>query len=358
MPRRPPAHSDADPAAIESAIQGGLVYVSDTEPGLRRRRAGKGFTYVDAKGRRIRKPATLERIRALAIPPAYRDVWICARANGHLQATGRDARGRKQYRYHPRWRQVRDTEKSERMLEFGAALPRLRRRVRADLARSGLPRERVLAMVVAVMADLLVRIGNDEYARDNRSFGLTTLRNRHVEFLRGGGLRFRFRGKGGKEHDVALDDARLAKLVRRCQQLPGQQLFQYIDDGKVQPVGSTDVNDYLRDAMGGEFTAKDFRTWGGTLCALRMLAAETLPDADDAEGRSATAIRNQVIAAVAAMLRNTPAICRKSYIDPAVLEAWEAGRLAAVAGRAHGPRQWEQALLRLLRRSRREARQT
>ncbi|GAB3098066.1 hypothetical protein GCM10027159_18980 [Lysobacter terrae] len=301
----------------------------------------------------MRDRATLERIRALAIPPAYRDVWICTHAKGHLQATGRDARGRKQYRYHPRWREVRDAEKFDRMLAFGAALPRLRRRVRADLALPGLPREKVLAMVVTVMADTLVRIGNDEYARDNRSFGLTTLRNRHVEFPGDGRLRLKFRGKGGKEHDVVLDDARLARLVRRCQQLPGQQLFQYLDDDRqVQPVGSTEVNDYLREAMGSEFTAKDFRTWGGSLCALRMLAAEDLPGAEET-GRSLASVRNSVIAAVAGMLRNTPAICRKAYIAPAVLEAWETGRLKQVVRNARGPRQWEHALLRLLRNARR-----
>ncbi|MFC5577229.1 DNA topoisomerase IB [Lysobacter niabensis] len=349
---RPAANTAADP--IESAAQGGLVYVSDTEPGLRRRRAGKGFVYLDANGRPVRDRATLERIRALAIPPAYRDVWICARANGHLQATGRDARGRKQYRYHARWKRVRDGEKFDRILAFGAALPKLRRRLRHDLAQSGLPREKVLAMVVAIMADTLVRIGNDEYARGNGSFGLTTLRNRHIEFLRGGRLRLRFRGKGGLEHEVVLDDARLARLARRCQQLPGQQLFQYEDEeGRVQPVDSGLVNDYLRDAMGEAFTAKDFRTWGGTLAALRLLAAEPPPDDMDAEGRSAASVRNAVIAEVAKILRNTPAVCRKSYIDPAVLGAWEEGRLQRATRPARGARQWEQALLRLLRGARR-----
>lgn len=354
------ARTDANPhagaSASDSAAHGRLVHVSDEAPGLRRRRVGRGFRYLDAKGRVVRDRATLERIRALAIPPAYRDVWICAQANGHLQATGRDARGRKQYRYHPRWRRVRDAEKFDRMLAFGKALPHLRRRLRADLAGSGLSRERVLAMVVVVMADTLVRIGNDEYARDNGSFGVTTLRNRHVEFLRGGALRFKFRGKGGKEHDVVLDDARLARLVRRCQQLPGQQLFQYLDDeGKVQPVGSAEVNDYLREAMGSEFTAKDLRTWGGTLCALRLLAAEALPDESAPDGRTTTAVRNRVIEAVAGMLGNTPAICRKSYIAPVVIDAWEEGRLDSAVRGARGSRQWEQALLRLLRTARRQA---
>jgi DNA topoisomerase IB len=337
-------------SAAESAARERLVYVSDEMPGLRRRRAGHGFRYLDATGRAVRDAATLARIRALAIPPAYRDVWICTKANGHLQATGRDACGRKQYRYHPRWRRVRDAEKFDRMIAFGAALPRLRRRLRADLSREGLPRDKVLAMVIAVMADTLVRIGNDEYARDNRSFGLTTLRNRHVEFIGSGRLRLKFRGKGGREHDVVLDDARLTRLVRRCQQLPGQQLFQYVDyEGAVQPVGSSDVNDYLREVMGEEFTAKDFRTWGGTLCALRMLAAADAADQEGEGRRSAASVRNDVIAAVAAMLRNTPAVCRKSYVAPAVLDAWEAGRLASLVRDARGPRQWEQALLRVLR---------
>lgn len=352
--RRSATNTDADPAAIESAAQGGLVYVSDIEPGLRRRRAGRGFVYLGAKGRRVRDPATLQRIRALAIPPAYRDVWICTRANGHLQATGRDARGRKQYRYHARWKRVRDAEKFDRVLAFGRALPRLRRRLRQDLAQAGFPRDKVLAMVVAIMADTLVRIGNDEYARDNSSFGLTTLRNRHVEFLRGGRARLRFRGKGGLEHEVVLDDARMARLVRRCQQLPGQQLFQYEDDsGHVQPIGSELVNDYLRNAMGDGFTAKDFRTWGGTLAALRLLAAQPPGEGAAASSkRNVTATRNTVIAEVARTLRNTPAVCRKSYIDPAVLDAWEAGRLSHYTQGVRGARQWEQALLRLLQRAR------
>src|SRR4249919_2747958 len=265
----------------QSAEEGGLVYVSDTDPGLRRKRAGRGFSYVDASGRAVRDARTLERIRKLAIPPAYRDVWICTRANGHLQATGRDARGRKQYRYHARWSAVRDAEKFDRIVAFGAALPRLRKRVRHDLAPTGLPRDKVLAVVVAILANTLLRVGNDEYARGNQSYGLTTLRNRHIEFLRGGRARLRFRGKGGQAHDVVLDDARLARLARGCQQLPGQQLFQYTDDdGTVQPIDSGLVNDYLREAMGEAFTAKDFRTWGGTLAALRLLAAESGPEGD------------------------------------------------------------------------------
>jgi DNA topoisomerase-1 len=285
------AVADAPESALQAAAAGGLVYVSDTEPGLRRRRSGKGFVYVDAGGRRVRAPSVLERIRALAIPPAYRDVWICTRANGHLQATGRDARGRKQYRYHPDWRLVRDGDKFDRVVAFGAALPRLRRRLRTDLARSGLGREKVSAIVVAVLADTLLRIGNDEYARGNRSYGLTTLRNRHVEFVRGSRAKFHFRGKGGLDHDVVLDDARLARLMRRCQQLPGQMLFQYRDeDDAIQPVDSGLVNDYLRGAMGGDFTAKDFRTWGGTLLAVRLLAGHEVPRKDDGEPDAQAAV--------------------------------------------------------------------
>jgi DNA topoisomerase IB len=352
----PQPRTAANASAHQSASQGGLVYVSDDEPGLRRRRAGRAFRYLHANGKPVRDRATLERIRALAIPPAYREVWICARANGHLQATGRDARGRKQYRYHARWKQVRDAEKFDRIVAFGAALARLRKRVRHDLAQAGLPRDKVLAVVVAILANSLVRVGNDEYARGNQSYGLTTLRNRHIEFLRGGRARLRFRGKGGQEHDVVLDDKRLARLARRCQQLPGQQLFQYAgDDGTVQPIDSGLVNDYLREAMGEAFTAKDFRTWGGTLAALRLLAAEPAPGQEgNSSERGVVAVRNTVIAEVAKLLRNTPAVCRKSYIDPAVLDAWESGRLQRVTQGVRSPRQWERALLRLLRLERRE----
>jgi DNA topoisomerase-1 len=333
------------------------VYVHDAEPGLRRQRAGAGFRYVHPDGRPVRDRATLDRIRALAIPPAYRDVWICRRANGHLQATGRDARGRKQYRYHPRWNHVRDAEKFDRIVAFAAALPRLRRKLRRDLAQPGLPRDKVVAVVVAIMADTLVRIGNDEYARGNGSYGLTTLRDRHVEFLRDGRARMRFRGKGGLQQEAILDDARLTQLVRRCQQLPGQLLFQYRDDaGRIHPVDSGLVNDYLHDAMGEAFTAKDFRTWGGTLAAMHLLAAEPVPDEEAAhDGRTPASVRNAVIARVAATLGNTPAVCRKSYIDPLVFDAWEDGRLHRATRGARGPRQWEQAGLRLLRRSHRHA---
>jgi DNA topoisomerase IB len=333
-----------------SAREGGLVYVGDAEPGLTRRAAGTGFRYLDPAGKPVRDAGTLGRIRALAIPPAYRDVWICRLANGHLQATGRDARGRKQYRYHPRWAEVRDREKFGRIEAFGAALPRLRRQLRRDLALPGFPERKVAAMVVAVTADTLVRIGNAGYARDNKSYGLTTLRNRHVQFLRGGRARFRFRGKGGIDHDVVLDDAKLARLLRNCQQLPGQHLFQYLDDeGHVQPVDSGTVNGYLREAMGEAFTAKDFRTWGGTLAAIRLLA-EMPWDEAGASQRAMASMRKAVETDVARQLGNTPAVCRKSYIDPRVYAAWEQGWLARASNGVRGPRQWEALALRLLRR--------
>jgi DNA topoisomerase-1 len=254
-----------DPEA--TAEEAGLRYVNDAMPGIRRRRAGRGFTYAGTDGRRLTDRRVLARIRALAIPPAWTDVWICPIARGHLQATGRDARGRKQYRYHARWREVRDEAKYGRMVAFGQALPRIRRRVEADLALPGLPRERVLAAVVRLLEKTAVRVGNEEYARENRSFGLTTLRNRHAE-VGTSRIRFRFRGKGGKETEVELNDRRLARIVARCQELPGQALFTYLDeDGEPRTVDSADVNEYLREISGEEFTAKDFRTWAGTVLA-------------------------------------------------------------------------------------------
>ncbi|WP_141454838.1 DNA topoisomerase IB [Pseudoxanthomonas sp. z9] len=341
-------------AAAAQAREAGLIHVSDAVPGIRRRRAGKGFVYLDPSGARVRDAATLERIRALAIPPAYTEVWICPHARGHLQATGRDARRRKQYRYHPQWSEVRGNGKFTRIVAFGRALPRLRRRVRADLARPGHPREKVLAIVVALMGATLVRVGNAGYVRDNGSFGLTTLRNRHFEFASGGRVRLRFAGKGGQMHDIAVDDRRLVRLVRGCRQLPGQLLFQYRDDdGELHPVDSGAVNDYLREAMGEAFTAKDFRTWGGTLAAFQQLAATPLP----ARGgeRALARVRQTVTEAVAGMLGNTVAVCRKAYIDPCVFEGWCDGRLARCAGDARGPRQWESAALRFLGRAHRDA---
>ena len=339
----------------QAAAQAGLRYVDDSAPGITRRRAGKGFAYADPDGDPVRDDATLDRIRKLAIPPAWTDVWICPHDKGHVQATGRDAKGRKQYRYHARWQAERGTGKFDRIASFGAALPRLRRRLRRDLAERGFPRDKVLAIVVSVMAETLVRVGNADYARSNRSFGLTTLRNHHVKFV-----------KGGQMHDVAVDDARLVSLVKHCQQLPGQALFQYRDDaGEVRPVDSGAVNDYLRERMGEAFTAKDFRTWGATLAAFQRLARTTLPYRAGKDGKPAppseralAGLENAVVREVAQALGNTPAICRKAYIDPRVFAGWRDGSLQRVAAQggangARGERQWEQAALRFLRQAHR-----
>jgi DNA topoisomerase I len=305
---------------VESAKAAGLSYVSETGPGIRRRRAGHGFVYLNGHGA-IRDAATLGRIRGLVIPPAWSDVWICPVPGGHIQAVGRDARGRRQYRYHPRWRAVRDATKYTRMLAFARALPRIRARVVADLARRGLPREKVLATVVRLLETTLVRVGNEEYARANRSFGLTTLRDRHVD-VDGAEVRLRFRGKGGKEHAVGLRDPRLARIVRTLQDLPGQELFQYVDDaGTRRAIDSGDVNAYLREISGDDFTAKDFRTWAGTvLCAVALARAGRAGSAREAKRKIVRAI-----AEVAARLGNTPAISRKSYVHPAVVDAYLEG---------------------------------
>lgn len=346
----PPANAPG-PATV--ARQAGLRYVCDNQPGISRRRAGRGFTYLEPDGTRVTDRDLLARIRALAIPPAWTDVWICHQRNGHLQATGRDVRGRKQYRYHAEWQQVRGAGKFDRVVAFGQAMPRLRRRLRTDLGQSGFPRSKVVAIVIALLADTLVRVGNDAYVRENRSYGLTTLRNRHVAFLRGGRARLSFRGKGGAEHEVELDDRRMVQLVRRVQQLPGQALFQYRDDaGVLQPVDSGEVNDYLHEAMGGAFSAKDFRTWGGTLAAFRALAATPVLEGRDGGvpgERAVAGVLNDVVRDVASQLGNTPAVCRKAYIDPVVFDAWREGRLARYADGARGARQWEQAALRFLR---------
>ncbi|MEG3193075.1 DNA topoisomerase IB [Lysobacter sp. D1-1-M9] len=362
--RKPDRAPGRDGEAEQTAAEAGLRYVSDLDPGITRRRVGDTFSYHDPRGEAVREEATLARIRALAIPPAYRDVWICLSPKGHLQATGRDARGRKQYRYHAQWQQARGVGKFDRVIAFGEALPRLRRHLRRDLAVPGFPRRKVLAMVVAVMAETLLRVGNDSYVRSNKSFGLTTLRNRHVAFVRGGRARFKFRGKGGLAQDIALDDVKLTRLIRRCQQLPGQALFQYRDDdGELQPVDSGEVNDYLREAMGESFTAKDFRTWGGTLAAFQQLACTPLPEpAQDGapSERALVAAQNEVIRQVATTLGNTPAVCRKAYIDPAVFAGWREGSVQRAAacfgeGGARGARQWEQAALKFLKRARRAA---
>jgi DNA topoisomerase-1 len=282
-----------------------------------------GFRYYRADGRPIRNQAELKRIARLAIPPAWTDVWICPDPRGHLQATGRDARGRKQYRYHPEWRETRDETKYERMPAFGAALPKIRARIAADLARPGLPREKVLATIVRLLETSLIRVGNEEYARANQSFGLTTLRDRHVK-VNGSSVKFEFRGKSGIRHSVSVSDKRVARIVRSCRDLPGQELFQYLDDeGQRHSVGSGDVNDYLREISGEPFTAKDFRTWAGTVlayAAFRELAV-------DQKISSKRVV--QVIDAVAGVLRNTRAVCRKSYIHPGIIDACMDGRSAA-----------------------------
>jgi DNA topoisomerase-1 len=310
-------------AAPDSAAAARLRYVTDQSPGIRRIASGGTFRYVSADGKPIRDPATLERIRTLAIPPAWTSVWICPDPRGHLQATGRDARGRKQHRYHPRWREVRDEVKFDRMLAFARALSAIRRQTARDLARPGLPRRKVVAAVVQLLEKTLIRVGNDEYARGNQSYGLTTLRDQHA-LVSGSTVRFRFRGKSGKAHDIRLTNRRLAQIVRRCRDLPGAELFQYVDDhGRVVDIGSSDINEYLREVAGQDFTAKDFRTWAGTVLAACALGALT------SYSSSSEAKRNMLgaIDGVAALLGNTRTICRKSYIHPAVLDGYMDGTL-------------------------------
>jgi DNA topoisomerase-1 len=317
----PPPEVVSDP--VESAQAAGLRYVSDMQPGIRRKRAGKGFAYVGPDGKTIRDAKELARIRSLAIPPAYTDVWICPYPSGHIQATGRDARGRKQYRYHARWREVRDETKFGRMLAFSQALPKIRARVERDLGLPGLPREKVLATVVRLLECTCIRVGNDEYAKANRSFGLTTLQDRHVE-VSGSNLRFEFRGKSGKVHKVDLNDRRLARIVERCQDLPGEDLFQYVDDeGVRQTVGSGDVNEYIREISGQEFTAKDFRTWAGTILAVEALTRVGA----FASQRQAKSNVLKAIDLVSEQLNNTRAVCRKYYVHPAVFETYLAGTM-------------------------------
>jgi DNA topoisomerase I len=335
----------------KTLLRTGLIYVNDGSPGLQRRRAGKGFVYVLPSGKRLRNDAAIARIRSLAIPPAYTQVWICPSANGHIQATGRDARGRKQYRYHSRWREQRDTAKYDRLAAFAKKLPLLRRQINQDLRLHGLPRRKVVAAVVSLLERSFIRVGNEEYSRSNGSYGLTTLRNRHVR-VRGESVAFEFRGKSGKFHSLVLADARLAVIVKRCQELPGQQLFQFInDEGKREGIDSDDVNSYIRSAVGEEFSAKDFRTWAGTL-----LAAQALSTADEAES---VAERKQqvadVIGQVSKRLGNTPSVCRKCYVHPAVLDAYLDGKLdfPALGGRSTiRLNALERALLRLLKAAR------
>lgn len=300
-----------------------MRYVSDELPGIRRSRHRGKFRYTWPDGNAVRDARTLERIAKLAVPPAYADVWICAHAAGHIQATGRDARGRKQYRYHVRWREMRDSTKYERLLEFAAALPQIRKAVARDLSSSGMPKEKVLAAVVTLLETTLIRVGNEEYARANDSFGLTTLRNRHVR-VRGAKLRFAFKGKSGVQHSVDLHDRRLARIVAQCQDLPGQHLFSFVDDaGNATPIDSADVNQYIRAVSGADFSAKDFRTWLATVCCAQWLAGNPSPAENERNGAIVRATK-----AVANRLRNTPAICRKCYIHPALFERYlESGDL-------------------------------
>jgi DNA topoisomerase-1 len=336
----------------DAAKVANLRHVSDDRPGITRRRSGRGFSYLAMDGSVVRDKANLQRIRALAIPPAWAKVWICPIPNGHMQATGRDARGRKQYRYHTRWNEVRDATKYDRMMEFGSALPAIRARLDEDLARQAIPKEKVLATIISLLEATVIRVGNEEYARENHSYGLTTMQNRHIE-IDGSQMRFRFRGKSGKVHDISVSDRRLARMVQRCRDLPGQDLFQYLDDtGEPQPIDSADVNEYLRCIAEHDFTAKDYRTWAGTLLAAEQLVP-LHPEDPAVPSKEALAT---AIAAVADHLGNTPAVCRKCYIHPAILNAYqdaaEYDRWVAVSERGDCPERLsasEAALLRFLR---------
>jgi DNA topoisomerase-1 len=315
---------DGDPVAAATAVA--LRHSGDDEPGLRRIRHGKGFSYRTASGSQVRDAATLSRIRALAIPPAWTDVWIAPDPRGHIQATGRDARGRKQYRYHERWREVRDAAKYHRLVAFCAALPRLRMAIQRDIACDCLCKTKVIATVIALMERAQLRVGNEEYVRANRSYGATTLRDRHAR-IRGDTLELAYRGKGGIARRVRVTDRRLARIVRRCRDLPGQRLFQYVDGDEVHPITSSDVNDYLREVTGGPFTAKDYRTWAATMAATLLLCAQERP----ATQRECKRCINRVIGAVAEQLGHTVAVCRASYVHPRVLEDFAADRLAVLA---------------------------
>jgi DNA topoisomerase I len=346
---------DEVPDPTQSAREAGLRYVSDAQPGIERKRQGKGFRYIGGDGKPVRDPEVLGRIKSLVIPPAWKQVWICTDPKGHLQATGRDAKGRKQSKYHPRWREVRDENKYEHMLLFAAALPAIRQQVERDLALHGVPRRKVLATIVRLMETTYIRVGNTEYARENHSYGLTTMRGRHVH-VDGSKITFKFQGKSGVRHTVDLQDRRLAKIIRRCQDLPGYELFQYVgDDGETHSVDSADVNEYLREISGHDFTAKDFRTWAGT-----VLASVALHECDAFETES-QAKKNvvQAIQSVAERLGNTPSVCRKCYVHPAVLENYMSGMMKSVLKRSsprrgalavHALDEEEKALIRLLNR--------
>ena len=336
---------------LEAAEAAGLYYVMDGQPGYTRKRWGRGFVYLDPAGQRVTSQRLLERFKSLVIPPAWTEVWICRKRNGHIQATGRDAKGRKQYRYHPQWSEVRSQSKFNRITAFGAALPAIRARVEQDLRGRKLTREKVTALVVRLLEDTLVRVGNQEYARNNNSFGLTTLLDDHVN-VDGSKMKITFVGKRGKHFELDLKNRRLARMVKRCQELPGQQLFQYVDEdgGCCQTITSGDVNDYLRETTGQDFSAKDFRTWGGTvLAAAELFEMGPAEDEKDADRRIVRAVK-----AVAKSLGNTPTVCRKYYIHPKVLEAFRSGRLFEVMGDRGFPQDGtglskdERAVLRLL----------
>ncbi|MDQ3448314.1 MAG: DNA topoisomerase IB [Chloroflexota bacterium] len=329
---RKPRHSRKlrrSPEPQEAALEAGLRYVSDGRPGITRRRAGRGWSYRGPDGRLLRDGRTRARIRGLAIPPAWSDVWISPVVSGHIQATGRDARGRKQYRYHARWRDVRDGTKYDRTIAFAESLPAIRARVDSDMGLRGVPRDKVLAAIVRLLEITFIRVGNTEYARDNRSYGLTTLRDKHA-VIDGPEVTFKFRGKSGRDHKVDIRDRRLATIVRRCQELPGQELFQYLDDaGDVQDVDSTDVNEYLRQITGQDFTAKDFRTWAGT-----VLAAQALRALEGSATDTDRDLRTDVVRAVeqvAKSLGNTPAVCRACYVHPAIIDAYLDGGMVRTA---------------------------
>lgn len=328
---RPVAGEDHPrPRAQISARDAALTYVSDAEPGIRRLKTGKGFSYKGSNGKPV-SDAARARIEAIVIPPAWTDVWISPDADGHIQATGRDQRGRKQYRYHPQWAQERDGAKYSSLVAFAESLAKLRRTIDSDLRRHGLPFERVVAAVVWLLDNTMIRVGNAAYARDNKSFGLTTLRDRHVD-IKGSSLRFAFKGKSGKEWKLKLVDRRIAGIVRGAQELPGQKLFQYLDeDGNRRPVRSDDVNGYIRDAAGDAFSSKHFRTWGGTIHAASLFAQTELPESQAQQKR----VMNSVIDRVAERLGNTRAVCRKCYIHPQVFEAWSQGRLLGEMAQAN-----------------------
>jgi DNA topoisomerase-1 len=340
------------PDSLDSARAAGLRYVYDTRPGITRHRIRSGFRYLGPDDHAVRDKETLARIKSLVIPPAWESVWICPLPNSHLQATGRDARGRKQSRYHPLWRQTRDESKYQHMLAFGATLPIIRKRVEEHLALPGLPREKVLATIVRLLETTFIRIGNESYARENNSFGLTTLRRRHVD-IKGSRLTFKFKGKSGVEHTINVTDRRLARIVKTCRDIPGYELFEYLDDdGTPRSIDSTSVNDYLREVSNENFTAKDFRTWAGT-----VLAAMTLRDFAPCDTQ--TQLKKNLVDAVKAVaqrLGNTPSVCRKCYIHPAVLEAYLTGSMATLLAdiktspnpQPHSLRPEESTLIQLL----------